>query len=529
MTETKTLERTRPTEQSLSAAASLEHLTGGARGTVTWLHGATAAIALAGNTSIRVEPSNGSAAESDIIAKFHRSDAGYVLEATDKDTIWVNGRAAGVRPLSNGDMIEFGDDGPLSRFRLHRDGRCARRTFGEIVGDARDYLSVSRQPWPQRLSRAALTVTRRLWVETTSLFRISVIGVLLALVAFSYQQHRMNTQLQTALADSDTRLERVSAALVRTQKNALRPADLKTLREEFAQRLSSQRNRLNVLEDRPGLAGRIIAAAAPSVVFLQGAYGFRQRDSGRMLRYVLGATGRPILSPFGQPMLSPEGDGPIAELQFVGTGFVLAGSNLIVSNRHVALPWENESGAPLAARAELEPVMVRFHGYLPGEPTPIDLQTLMASDDADLALIRTAHGETLDAPGLTLADTHAKTGDEVIVMGYPTGLRSMLAQSGDAFVEDLQNDEITDFWEVAARLADGGYIAPLSSRGIIGQITSAAFVYDADTTHGGSGGPVLDAEGRVIAVNAAILPEYGGANIGVPAARLRQLIDGVGG
>ena len=140
----------------------------------------------------------------------------------------------------------------------------------------------------------------------------------------------------------------------------------------------------------------------------------------------------------------------------------------------------------------------------------------------------TREGEPGAIPGLRLADARPASGVEVIVMGYPTGLRSMLAQSGEAFIEELQKTENTGFWSVAARLAEGGYIAPLASRGIVAQATPATIVYDAETTHGGSGGPVLDMNGDVVAVNAAILPEYGGSNLGVPAAKVRALLEEAG-
>ena len=68
-------------------------------------------------------------------------------------------------------------------------------------------------------------------------------------------------------------------------------------------------------------------------------------------------------------------------------------------------------------------------------------------------------------------------------------------------------------------------MAPLASRGIVGQVTSASVVYDAETTSGGSGGPVLTLEGRVVAINTAILPEFGGSNLGVPAADALILLD----
>lgn len=48
---------------------------------------------------------------------------------------------------------------------------------------------------------------------------------------------------------------------------------------------------------------------------------------------------------------------------------------------------------------------------------------------------------------------------------------------------------------------------------------------EADTTHRGSGDPVLDADGKVIAVNAAFVPDYSGSNLGVPVKFVRQLLD----
>jgi S1-C subfamily serine protease len=81
---------------------------------------------------------------------------------------------------------------------------------------------------------------------------------------------------------------------------------------------------------------------------------------------------------------------------------------------------------------------------------------------------------------------------------------------------------------VAERLSEAGFIRPLASRGIVGQRSAETVVYDAETTYGGSGGPVLDVEGQVVAVNTAIIPGYGGSNFGIPIEFAHRLLETVG-
>ena len=168
--------------------------------------------------------------------------------------------------------------------------------------------------------------------------------------------------------------------------------------------------------------------------------------------------------------------------------------------------------------------MVRTNGLSAGRNgrRPAGFRSRQAKGPTSRCFARKTAGP--EVAGLRLAEKQPASGDEVIVMGYPTGLRSMLAQSGADFIRELQETENTGFWSVAERLAEKGYIAPLSSRGIVGQVSPTTIVYDAETTHGGSGGPVLDINGEVVAVNAAILPEYGGSNLGVPVSEVRALL-----
>ncbi|MCP4328343.1 MAG: trypsin-like peptidase domain-containing protein [Alphaproteobacteria bacterium] len=509
--------------ESQSEAAALEHLTGPSRGKVTWLSGSALDITLSPNRYIRVSEAHPGEPQDNLVARLHRAEDSYEIEAIESRPLWVNGVRATARKLTHGDMIEFDETGPVSRFCLFRENRSVRTTVAEIMSDALDYIRVSRKPPTARIFTGLCQVLRRLTRNTTILFRVGIVLAVVALAIVTYQQSRLDTLLEERIDSGAARLEGFAAALSRARQEALTPNDLQALRAELGRQLSTSSERLETLEQRSLASSRVIANAMPSIAFLQGAYGFREQSSGRMLRHTVDDDGRPLISPRGQSLLTLDGDGPVAERQFTGTGFVVGDGGALVTNRHVALPWEDDANVETLAGQDLEPVMIKFIAYLPGQPGAEPVELLRASEEADLAVL-VRGGGVRTGPGLTLADGARRPGDEVIVMGYPTGLRSMLAQSGDKFIERLQEDNDTGFWSVAARLAEEGYIAPLASRGIVGQISPATIVYDAETTLGGSGGPVLDIDGAVIAVNTAILPEFGGSNLGVPVAMVRALL-----
>lgn len=506
---------------ALSAPASLEHLTGPSRGTVSWLNAATIEVQLdTGNRFHIAEPGDESRGAS-TIARLFRSQGSFEIDARETGPVWINGRKVEHATLVNGDVIEFGERGPISRFHLHRDGRREKRSVSDILEDFVDYLRVSRKPLPVRIWRALFDLSRRLLRDTTRLFRLAIVTMIVILAGLAYQQHATNERLQDALKNSRTRLDQVAEVLRRAQREALRPGDLQALRDELGQRLGSYREQLETLEDRFGATARVIAESSASVALLQGAYGFRDAETGLSLRHAVDAAGKPVVSPFGQPMLTLHGEGPLVQSEYVGTGFMIRGLPVVVSNRHIALPWEGVSGTPGDG---LEPFMIRFQAYFPDRTEPIPLEVLKVSEASDLALFRLPDEAVTGNLGLALGDNPPRSGDEVIVIGYPTGLRSLLAQSGDRFIEALQASEDVDFWMVSQKLADAGYISPLASRGIIAKVAPATLVYDAETTRGGSGGPVLTADGRVVAVNAAVIPEFGGSNFGVTTDLLRKLL-----
>ena len=510
-----------------TATVSLEILTGPARGTASWLSGATLDVSINPEDMIRVAEAGSEPLENGVVARLHRSGDSYEIEALDDNALWINGTRIDSKQLEQRDLIEFGDQGPLTRYRVHRQGDRIRRSLGDMLDDCIDYTRVSRKPRFARLQNAVRDLSYDFVLQTTMLFRVSVIVALVVLGIITYQQYRSDIQLQRQAESSADRLEDFARTLTRTNQEALRPADLSKLRQELGHSLSDAAQRLELLEKRSAASTRIIADATRSVVFLQGAYAFRDVESDRVLRYEVDDEGNPLFTLRGQPLLTLEGKGEIAERPFTGTAFVVSKSGALLTNRHVALPWEDDTRVEALIESGMQPFLIKFVAYLPGIRTAFPVELLQASDDADLALLLCT--EVLDdLPWLKLSDRPAEPGDEVIVMGYPTGLRAMLAQTGDSFLAAMEEDESLDFWTVAERLAQADYIRPLASRGIVGQRTAATVVYDADTTHGGSGGPVLDINGNAIAINTAIIPEYGGSNFGIPVEHARRLLEAAG-
>ncbi len=512
-----------PDQQDAQAVARLEHLTGPCRATETWLWQPAVNLWLSPDGYVHLFTGDASRSSGMPIARLRRAEETYVIEAVEGQRIWVNGQRVSTRVLKNLDTIEFGENGPISRFNLHDGKHRARESVGDIISDTAAYFRSSRHPLATRLWKSAGQALRRLASETTILFRLGVVTTLIILAGLIYQQNRMDALLRQQIESGAAELEGFSRLLAQSRQDALTPRDLEGLRQELRGQLETTTERVSEIERLSEAGTNVIAEATPSVLFLQGAYGFRETAGGRMLRRVLDEDGNPLTLPNGLPRLSLEGEGPVAERQFTGTGFAVGDDGVLVTNRHVGLPWEQDANIRTMVAQGLEPVMTRFIGYLPGFADAVTVELVRASNTADVAILRQVDGAGKTA-GLRLAPEPPEPGDAVIVMGYPTGLRSMLAQAGEAFVKDLQATQETDFWTVAGRLARAGRIIPLASRGIVGRVSDESIVYDAETTRGGSGGPVLDLNGAVVAVNAAILPEYGGSNLGVPAEEVRKLL-----
>jgi hypothetical protein len=119
-------------------------------------------------------------------------------------------------------------------------------------------------------------------------------------------------------------------------------------------------------------------------------------------------------------------------------------------------------------------------------------------------------------------------GQPVILIGYPTGLDAVLAKLDAPELIALEAATGADDYAMTERLAEAHRLRPTITGGFLWEALPHMLVYDAQTTGGGSGGPLLDRQGRVIGVNTAYLPEFRGGNFGVPIRFGLALFEGSG-
>ena len=507
------------------AAPALVFLSGRRAGSTVWPDGDYLRIGTFPGAEIPLTRTAGEV-PAEQYGTLRRVEAGFELDTAPGKEILINGDPVDQHLLAPEDVMEIGRGGPLLRFRLYpvdASGKPLRDAVGDCVACARQS---GRGRWG-RLALLARGLPRELLTQTTRTVRASGLAALVVLLGGVALLGWRTVQLERRLDEERGRVAGLAELLERRRENPATAEELAQVLEDIQSGMSETARRVRALEDQSAAARLVIGAATRSTVFIQGSWGFVDPETGQPLRILVGSDGTPVLGPGGEPILTTDESAPVLEALFTGTAFVATDDGLLLSNRHIAQPWVFDDAARRVAAQGWVPVMRRMIAYIPGVPDSLPLQLVAVADSADLALLRCA-GAVRSLPTLPLARSAAQAGEEVIVLGYPLGMRALMARADAGFLAELRAAGNVDFWTLGARLARTGQIAPLATRGIVGQVSREAVVYDAETTSGGSGGPVLSMRGEVVAITSAILPEFGGSNLGVPVARARALLERMG-
>jgi len=160
------------------------------------------------------------------------------------------------------------------------------------------------------------------------------------------------------------------------------------------------------------------------------------------------------------------------------------------------------------------------------------LKELAASQRYDIALCKFDQGEVaIPVIPLSTDDPRSIIGEPVVLLGYPTGVDGLLQRIDENERREILKLNGGSAEEVAAGLADRGLIRPLTTTGTISDALPGRIVHSAQTTEGGSGSPMFDRDGQVIAINSAILTtidgnqSFGGSNFGVPVKMVHELLE----
>jgi DNA-binding response OmpR family regulator/S1-C subfamily serine protease len=283
-------------------------------------------------------------------------------------------------------------------------------------------------------------------------------------------------------------------------------------------KVATVEGRLHKLETEGEVAHTIIQADEPSVCLIHVVLAFRDHGTGLKLHYAsLTSAGEPATDESNNPLVSLTGIGPEVHLDVFGTGFLASDDGQILTNHHVAEPWWQNGELKEMLDQGLEPQIVEMTAYFPGVTHGISIETKKISSAADLAVVK-GNVSGLGLRHIALADgrTTAVGGSQVVLLGYPTGVDAILARTGAATLQAIAASSKGDPKQVMEELARHHLIKPVVTQGHIGDVLPDKIVYDAQTTSGGSGGPLFNDQGQVIGINFAMVRDFGGSNFAIP-------------
>lgn len=439
------------------------HLSGSKRGKTAFFTDTQINIGTDPSCNERFEPSLDRNV-SPLHAEIRFEKCTYILKDLDStEGTFVNNRPIKEVVLQDSDLIAFGDNGPRVRFRIKAEEGDVCKPFREMLADSMDLARENHKG--RRLTTATLffkTLLSEAYTQSSLKFK------LLSLIIFGI----------------------IFGGVVALSHNIYTT-------------LTETTKRVEVLELKSTVAEKIIKNFSGGVCLIQCSFSLIDE-----------LTGEPLKS---------WSDGNLLTTDYTGTGFLVSKEGLILTNHHIAEPWWGKSAQFVSIRKGFKPRFEEFRAFFPNVKEPFHLNVEKVSEDTDVALL-SFDPRGIDIPVLEL-DTgylEAVEGEPVVLIGYPAGLSALFAKTDPNLAKEISQ---LSFIEAAQELSDRTLIRPITTQGHISDVLKDRIIYDAQTTVGGSGGPLFNNKGKVIAINYGIFRGFGGANFGVPIKHALALLE----
>jgi len=295
--------------------------------------------------------------------------------------------------------------------------------------------------------------------------------------------------------------------------------------DSLERQLADTQNRLKLLESGGKIAETVVHDYGPSVCLLHVVVEFTSKQSGLPIQITVDAAGKPVVDDKGMVQLEEGGAGPHLQIDVFGTGFVVKRDGKIITNHHVVEPWWKDEDLKQLLDHGATANVSSYEVYFPGKTEGLRAKLDRISSKADVATLQLESPLPPSSAVLELDDRNEATvtGDPVVLIGYPTGIEGILARAGTDKAQEIAGGT-DDVNRIMSQLASQHLIRPTTTQGHIGDVLEDKIVYDAATTSGGSGGPLFNRNGKVIGINFAVLRDFGGSNLAVPAKYAKDLL-----
>lgn len=323
----------------------------------------------------------------------------------------------------------------------------------------------------------------------------------------------VNKQLDELRSDSSDLRSRISASSGATLS-------------DLDSRLKETNSRIGRLEAESRIAQQIVQDYSNSVCLIYAVIGFYDKQSGAQLRFAgTDGNGDPLVDERGNPLVTTESNGRSVHAHVFGTGFLVDSAGHILTNHHVLEPWWHNSELIPVSGDAFEATILSLRAYFPGSDTALPVRVESLSEDADLGLASVDLAKNHPKPIPIERKRGATSGSAIVLIGYPTAVEAILARIDEPTLKEIAQVSGHSTEDLVQELARRKLIRPLATQGHLGVVAPHRLVYDAQTTSGGSGGPVFNSDGKVIGVNFAILATFSGSNFAVPISYAAKVLE----